>query len=82
MRLEGEALQVHREHSEPLSAVAAITLLRLAQVLQIVPISRSAWWAGVRTGKYPAPLKLGPKTTVWRASDIRALVDRLGKQGS
>lgn len=42
----------------------------------LIPIGRSSWWQGVRTGIYPAPLKLGPKTTVWRVEDVRALIDR------
>ena len=54
--------------------------LRLPQVLALIPISRSAWWAGIRAGKYPAGLKLGRKTTVWRAEDSRALIERMGGQ--
>ena len=50
--------------------------LRLPQVLALIPISRSAWWAGVSEGKYPKAIKLGSKTTVWRAEDIRALIKR------
>lgn len=48
--------------------------VRLPQVLAIIPISRSAWWAGIREGKFPKGIKLGAKTTVWRAEDIRALI--------
>ena len=48
--------------------------VRLPQVLAIIPISRSAWWAGIREGKLPKGIKLGSKTTVWRAEDIRALI--------
>lgn len=51
-------------------------LLRLPQVLELIPISKSAWWAGVRSGRYPKPIKLSPRTTVWRAEDIRALIER------
>ncbi len=43
----------------------------------IVPVSRSSWWAGVRAGRYPRPVRLGPKTTAWRVEDIRALIERL-----
>lgn len=50
-------------------------LLRLPQVLAVFPVSRSAWWAGVKAGKYPAAVKLGPRTTAWRASDIKALIE-------
>ena len=60
--------------------IPAIGFLRLPQVLAIFPISKSSWWEGCRTGRYPKPVKLGPRTTVWRAEDIAALVERLGAQ--
>lgn len=43
-------------------------------ILPLIPISRSAWWAGCRSGRYPKPVKLGPRTTAWRVEDIRALI--------
>jgi predicted DNA-binding transcriptional regulator AlpA len=42
----------------------------------IIPISKSSWWAGVKTGRYPKPLKLGPRTTVWTVSSIRELCEQ------
>jgi predicted DNA-binding transcriptional regulator AlpA len=50
--------------------------VRLPQILSLIPISRSAWWAGIREGKFPQGIKLGSKTTVWRAEDIRNLIER------
>jgi len=50
-------------------------LLRIKQVLRFVPISRSSWWAGVKSGIYPQPLKLSERVTCWKAVDIRALVE-------
>jgi prophage regulatory protein len=41
----------------------------------IIPVGKSTWWAGVKSGKYPKPIKLGERTTVWRAEDIRAFID-------
>ncbi len=59
--------------------------LRLAQilgdkksnppVLPIIPIGKSSWWAGVKSGRYPQPVKLGPRTTAWRIEDIRHLIE-------
>ena len=46
-----------------------------------IPVSKSTWWQGVRDGRFPAPVKLGPKTTMWRVEDILALVERLGATG-
>jgi predicted DNA-binding transcriptional regulator AlpA len=44
----------------------------------LIPIGRSTWWQWVQQGKAPAPVKLGPRTTAWRAEDILALVAKLG----
>ena len=48
--------------------------LRLPDVLAIYPVSRATWWAGVKTGRFPRPVKLGPRTTAWRLSDVDKLV--------
>ena len=40
----------------------------------ILPISKSSFWAGVKSGKYPKSVKLSTRTTVWRVEDIRALI--------
>jgi predicted DNA-binding transcriptional regulator AlpA len=45
----------------------------------LIPISRSSWWHGVKTGKYPKPVKLGPRTTVWRRDNILNLIDEFNK---
>lgn len=41
----------------------------------IIPICATTWWAGVRSGRYPKGVKLSPRVTVWRASEILALID-------
>lgn len=51
-------------------------LLRLRQVLQILGISRSTFYAGIRVNRYPAPVKLGARAVAWRASDIAALIEK------
>lgn len=58
------------------------SFLRLNQVLEIIPISKSGWWQGCKSGKYPKPIKLGPRITVWKASDIQALVSKLASEGA
>lgn len=52
--------------------------VRLPQILQHIPISRSAWWAGCRSGRYPAGIRLSKNVTAWKAEDIHALIARLG----
>ena len=62
--------------------------LRLTQIVgnkktgipPLIPISKSTFWAKVRTGEYPRPVKLGPRTTAWRAEDIRKLIETTGQE--
>lgn len=51
-------------------------LLRLPQVQAMIPVSRSTWYAGIKTGLYPGPLKISARASAWRLSDIEALVER------
>lgn len=44
-------------------------------VTGIIPVSKSTWWAGVRSGRYPQPVKIGARCTAWRVEDIRALIE-------
>jgi len=57
------------------SAQPADALLRLSQVLSLIPVSRSNWWLGVKEGRYPSPIKLSPRVTVWKASEIHAFIE-------
>ena len=54
-------------------------LLRVNQILRFIPVSRSSWWDGVKTGRFPKPFKLGERTTVWKVADIVALINGGGK---
>ncbi|UWR24997.1 AlpA family phage regulatory protein [Sulfitobacter sp. S223] len=52
--------------------------VRLSQILAPagpIPVSKSTWWQGVKEGRFPQPQKLGPRTTVWKAEDIRSLFE-------
>ena len=44
------------------------------KIVPLIPESKSTWWAGVKNGTRPQPIKLGPNTTVWRAEDIRQYI--------
>ena len=50
------------------------SLIRLPQVLARYPISRSSWLAGVKSGRYPKAVKLGPRSVAWRLSDVVKLI--------
>lgn len=51
--------------------------VRLSTLLQVIPVSKSTWWAGVKSGRYPQPVRtLGARITAWRVEDIRALIEQ------
>ena len=58
-------------------ALPSVGYVRLPQILEIFPISKSTWWEGCRSGVFPKPVKLGPRTSAWRVEDIRALMERI-----
>ncbi len=52
--------------------------VRLSSVLAPrgpIPVSKSTWWVGIKEGRYPKPVKLGPRITAWRVEDIRELIE-------
>ena len=64
-----------------MNALPTEGFLRLNQIIgnknapAIIPISRSNFLAGVKEGRFPKPVKLGKRTTAWRVSDIRKLIE-------
>lgn len=48
-------------------------------IAPIIPVAKSTWWAGVKSGRYPKPVRpgpLGPHITVWRVEDIRSMTEQ------
>ena len=64
-----------------------VGFLRLPQIIgdpkrgipPLIPVKSTSWWNGCKSGIYPAPVKLAPRTTAWRVEDIRTLIARLAK---
>jgi predicted DNA-binding transcriptional regulator AlpA len=56
--------------------------MRLKSVLAVTAIGKSKWWAGVKDGSYPQPLRgVTPNCTVWRAQDVRKLISLISEGG-
>lgn len=54
-------------------------LIRLKEVLQYIPVSKSHFYVGIKSGQYPTPVKhLGPRISAWRLSEILQLVCEKG----
>jgi len=45
----------------------------------IIPVSKSTWWNGIKEGRFPQSVKLGPRTTAWRVEDIKRLIESAGE---
>lgn len=50
---------------------------RLPQVLHVLGIGKTSFWEGVKAGRYPSPVNLGPRTRAWRVEDIRQLISSI-----
>ncbi|WP_170427227.1 helix-turn-helix transcriptional regulator [Ruegeria arenilitoris] len=59
------------------NAKSGVRLLRIGQIISPdgpIPVGKSTWWQGVRDGRFPKPIKLGPRITLWRSEDIEELL--------
>ena len=54
--------------------------VRLPTILKIIPVSKSTWWKGVKSGQFPKAVKIGERITVWRAEDIKYLLNKLSSK--
>ncbi|WP_298626222.1 AlpA family transcriptional regulator [uncultured Legionella sp.] len=60
--------------------------LRLSQIIgnkklippipALIPVSKSTWWEGIKSGRFPQPVKISPRVTVWRVDDIRSFLKK------
>jgi prophage regulatory protein len=55
--------------------------IRLSNILKVIPVGKSTWWAGVKAGRFPQSVKLGKRTTAWRVQEIRTLIATLNNEG-
>lgn len=71
-----------KNHPPELGTIPKTGFVRLKLILTVIPICKSSWWAGVKSGKYPAPVRPSPfgRSTVWRSADIRRLIDEAGER--
>lgn len=51
--------------------------VRLPKVLELIPVSETTWWDGVREGRYPPPVKLSARCSAWPVASIRRLIEQL-----
>lgn len=43
--------------------------IKITECIKIIPVAKSTWWAGIKDGRFPKPVKIGGNT-FWRYSDV------------
>ena len=54
-------------------------LLALSDVLKLVRVAESTWWAGISTGRFPRPVKCG-RRSFWPQSQIAEFIEALKRE--
>lgn len=70
-------LTMKNEESKFAVRAGSDRLLRLREVLTIVPVSRTTWYDGMRIGLYPSPVNLGGRRVAWWLSDVLGAIAAL-----
>ena len=47
-----------------------IRLLRIDQVMELVPLAKSTIYQAVAAGKFPKPYKIGAQTSAWLECEV------------
>ena len=55
--------------------------VRLPTILKLLPISKSTWLTGVKSGHFPKGVRLGKRITAWRVDDICNLINSKEEEG-
>ena len=50
-------------------------LIRITRVMELTGIEKSTAWLWTKNGVFPQPIKLSPRVSVWRESDIQKFVE-------
>ncbi|WP_284180373.1 AlpA family phage regulatory protein [Rhabdaerophilum sp. SD176] len=62
----------------PFAELPLTGYLRLRDIIKPhgpIPVSRSTWYQGIRDGRFPRPVMLGPRLPAWRVADIRHMIE-------
>lgn len=66
-----------KKKQKEIQALLSEGFARLPQVLYVLGISKTSFWAGIKEGRFPKPVKLGSRMVGWPVDEIRALIKEL-----
>ena len=58
-----------------------VTLMRIPQILEVMPISKSKFWLMVQKGEFPKPIKIG-RSSFWTIDQVQAFIRERTKQSN
>jgi prophage regulatory protein len=65
--------------SQSNNQIPPITLMRIPQILKVMPVSKSKFWLMVQKGEFPKPVKIG-RSSFWTIEQVQAyLRERTGQ---
>jgi len=54
--------------------------VRLPTILRHIPVGKSCWWDGVKSGRFPKSVKISERCTAWKAEDIHMLINQIAER--
>jgi hypothetical protein len=72
--------EIVRTQTGTVGALPASGFVRLPVIIGtgdtpgVYPVGKTSWYRGIKEGRYPAPVQLGPRAVGWRVEDIRDLI--------
>jgi prophage regulatory protein len=59
--------------SQSTPQIPPITLMRIPQILKVMPVSKSKFWLMVQKGEFPKPIKIG-RSSFWTIEQVQAFI--------
>lgn len=58
-----------------------VTLMRIPQILEVMPVSKSKFWLMVQKGEFPKPIKIG-RSSFWTIEQVQTFIRERSKQST
>ena len=58
-----------------------VSLMRIPQILKVMPISKSKFWLMVQKGEFPKPIKIG-RSSFWTMEQVQTFIRERTKQST
>jgi prophage regulatory protein len=59
--------------SQSNNQIPPITLMRIPQILKVMPVSKSKFWLMVQKGEFPKPIKIG-RSSFWTIEQVQVFI--------